>query len=68
MATNEPTVYVGTRVPASLVTRALSAARAERPAVSRSGAVRLALARLAGMTDDYANDLPHGPKEREPAT
>ena len=52
MATNEPTVYVGTRVPASLVTRALSAARAERPAVSRSGAVRLALARLAGMTSE----------------
>jgi hypothetical protein len=65
---NEPTVQVVARIPASLAARALSAARAERPAVSTAGAVRLALARLAGMSDDYANALPHTRKDREPAT
>ena len=65
---NEPTVQVVARIPARLAARALSAARAERPAVSTAGAVRLALARLAGMSDDYANALPHTRKDREPAT
>jgi len=65
---NEPTVKLVARVPASLAARALSMARAERPDVSKSGAVRLALARLAGMPDDYAAGLSHGPKQREPAT
>jgi hypothetical protein len=58
MPVNERTVQVVSRVPLTLAERALRAARAVRPGVSTAGTVRLALARLAGMSDDYADQLP----------
>ena len=53
----EPTVQLVVRVPVSLAARARECAAEVRPGVSQSGTVRLALARLAGMSDEYADEL-----------
>ena len=59
--TSQPTTQLNVRVPRDLAQRAASAARETRPGLRMSGIVRLALARLAGLPDDYANPLPRTP-------
>ena len=55
---DQRTTQVATRIPVDLAASAAKAARQARPGLSMSGVVRLALARLAGLPDDYADDLP----------
>jgi hypothetical protein len=68
----EPTERVAARVPVSVADRALRAAERSQPGITRSGVVRLALARLAGLAnaDDYGRALPVGPRtgNRDTAT
>jgi len=63
--TGEPTMQVIARVPVSLVESATREAERHLPGVTLSGAVRLALARLAGLSDDYAAELPRGRKPKQ---
>jgi hypothetical protein len=55
---DERTTQVNTRIPVDLADRAARAARQARPGLSMSGVIRLALARLAGLPDEYASPLP----------
>ena len=62
----EPTVSVKSVVPVSLARSATEAAERERPGISLSALVRVALARMAGLPEDqYAEPLPFGPKPRQ---
>lgn len=54
------------RVPVDLAERAAKAARQARPGISRAGVIRLALARLAGLPDEYGNALPRTPYGKRP--
>lgn len=58
---DQRTTRVNAKVPLDLAERAASAARNIRPGIGMSGVVRLALARLAGMSDAYADRLPDTP-------
>jgi hypothetical protein len=62
--TDEPTRQITPRVQPSLVEAAHRAARQVYPDASVSGTVRLALARLAGLPDEYGADLPRAPRTR----
>jgi hypothetical protein len=55
------TTQATVRLPDDLAERAASAAREQRPGLSMSGVIRLALARLAGLPDDYAAPLSRVP-------
>jgi hypothetical protein len=56
--TSEPTERTDVRVQPSLLRAAMARAREVYPHATASGTVRLALARLAGLPDDYGADLP----------
>lgn len=58
---DQRTRQIATRIPVDLAESAARAARQLRPGITMAGVVRLALARLAGMTDDYADELPRTP-------
>jgi len=62
----ERTTRLDAKVPLDLAERAVKAARQVRPGLSMSGVVRLALARLAGLPDEYADALPRTPYGKRP--
>jgi len=62
----ERTMRVDARLPVDLVASATARARQSRPGLSMSGVVRLALARLAGLPDEYADALPRTPYGKRP--
>ena len=64
----ERTVKFQASVPVSLAQRAAESVAHERPGISMSALVRLALARLSGLPgDEYAAPLPKGRKPKQAA-
>jgi hypothetical protein len=64
--TREATVKFQATVPVSLAQRAAEIVERERPGISMSALVRLALARLAGLPgDEYAEPLPMGKRPKQ---
>jgi hypothetical protein len=64
--TNEATVRVAATVPVSLAEQAAERAARQWPGITKAGMLRLALARLAGLTgDEYGDPLPIGRKPKQ---
>ena len=63
---DQRTTQINTRIPLDLARSAARTAREARPGLNMSGVVRLALARLAGLPDEYADALPRTPYGKRP--